>query len=384
MEKLKILFITSWYPIQDSTVAGVFVREHAKAVSLFDEVKVLHFTRSQNNLHGLWGIEEEKDFELTEGIPTYRAWRRNSPLPKTSFLLSLAGIFSSFHQLVLQGFLPDIIHAHVFIAGFPAVLLGKFHNIPVVITEHWTGFPRKILSKLDIRIAKFTFSQADRVLPVSRSLQQALEEYKVRAVFSIVPNVVDMKLFHPAHIMDDVLTKRILFVGNLEQTHVKGFPVLLHALAEINKERKDWCLDVIGGGTALYEYQQLVSNLNLSQKVQFHGFLHKVEVARMMNQSDFLVLPSLWENLPCVLIEAMASGLPVVSTTTGGIPEIVDPETGILVPPGDGRALRDALVRMFDHASDYDRSLIAAKASRYSLEHVGEMLHSIYLECRKP
>ncbi len=77
----------------------------------------------------------------------------------------------------------------------------------------------------------------------------------------------------------------------------------------------------------------------------------------------------------------MASGLPIVSTTTGGIPEMIDGETGILVPPGDATELAAALERMIESLDEYDRGLIMRKARQYSHESVGKSIHSIYEGC---
>ena len=91
-------------------------------------------------------------------------------------------------------------------------------------------------------------------------------------------------------------------------------------------QRDDLCLDILGDGPRKEEYMKLSAELGLSDRVFFHGYQSKNVVANYMRQAQLFVLPSLWENLPCVLIEAIASGLPILSTQAGGIPEIVDEE----------------------------------------------------------
>jgi glycosyltransferase involved in cell wall biosynthesis len=99
----------------------------------------------------------------------------------------------------------------------------------------------------------------------------------------------------------------------------------------------------------------------------------------MMRGSDLFVLPSRMETFGCVLAEALASGLPIVSTTVGSIPEVVPREAGILVPPDDPPALVDALDSVLSNLGSYDRDAIAADArARYSLEAVGAQLQGIY------
>ena len=111
----------------------------------------------------------------------------------------------------------------------------------------------------------------------------------------------------------------------------------------------------------------------------------KLEIAALMRTSDLLVLPSRFENQPCAIIEAMTSGLPVVSTTVGAIPEMVGPDDGILVPPQDPAALADALEQALARRDSFDRPAIAARArARFSLEAVGARLNAVYEEVTSP
>jgi glycosyltransferase involved in cell wall biosynthesis len=100
-----------------------------------------------------------------------------------------------------------------------------------------------------------------------------------------------------------------------------------------------------------------------------------------MRKADVFVLSSEWENLPCVLIEAMASGLPVVATNVGGIPEIMNDEVGMLVPPKDARALAQTLSNVLGHLDKYQGEKIACQAKRrFSYEAIGQLVHSLYKE----
>jgi glycosyltransferase involved in cell wall biosynthesis len=82
-----------------------------------------------------------------------------------------------------------------------------------------------------------------------------------------------------------------------------------------------------------------------------------------------------------VIIEAMASGLPIVSTDAGGIPELINAETGILVPPGDATRLSEALGLMIESLHQYDRFGIAQKTQQYSMQVIGKLINSIYQNC---
>jgi glycosyltransferase involved in cell wall biosynthesis len=379
---VKVLFITNWYPTHDFSYGGVFVREHAKAVrAAGNYVVVLHVPQeAASGLRELWTMEEEHDPELSEGVRTYHVRHRGLPLRGGSYLLYLRAASKAYGRLREGGFEPDLIHAHVYSAGIPALMIGRRDRIPVVVSEHFSGFSRRKLSRVELRRARYVYEHAARGLPVSLSLQRSIEAYGIHGRFEVVPDVVDTSLFHLAEQERTAEErKRMIFVGNLGPTHQKGFPTLLAALVKLAEGRSDWRLDVIGEGPERAEYERLTAVADMAAAVEFHGAQPKRAVAEMMRGSDLLVLPSKMETFGCVLAEALASGLPIVSTSIGSIPEIVSEEAGILVPPDDVPALADALDSVLSNLGSYDRDAIAADArNRYSLEVIGGQLQTIY------
>ncbi len=122
-----------------------------------------------------------------------------------------------------------------------------------------------------------------------------------------------------------------------------------------------------------------VEKLGLENVIKFHGYKDKKEIAEFMRNADLFVLPSEWENQPCVLIEALASGLPVVASEVGGIPEFINDSVGILVPPKDTQKLSAALDYMLDNFHRYDPEKIAAYArENFSYEAVANKLVNVY------
>ena len=260
------------------------------------------------------------------------------------------------------------------------MVVGRLTGTPVVVTEHYTAFPRRTLSWASVRMARFAFRHAARVLPVCLYLQRAIEAYGVRARFVIVPNAVDASIFHSVSSSDRAPgPRRLLFVGNLEPTEHKGFPTLVKALELMHERRTDWHLEVVGEGPARAACERRVAESSIAASVTFRGALVKSEVAEVMRKADLFVLPSRFENLPCVIIEAMSSGLPVVSTTVGGIPEMMSERDGILVGPDDALALAAAIERVLADPTAFDPAAISARAlARYGLPAIGSQLHAVY------
>jgi glycosyltransferase involved in cell wall biosynthesis len=390
VDRLKVVFITPWYPSRENPAGGAFVREQARAVQAYDDVLVLHWAGQDRGLGQAYRLERESEQQITQDIPTYRVHYGRSPVPRTSFVLfGLPGTLAAFRHIVREGYRPDIIHAHTYTSGFLAVLLGRLYHIPVVITEHSTEFPRRSLGRPQLWMARIAFRQARAVMPVSRSLQHAIEAYGLKARFQVIPNAVDTDLFQvlPQARLDKQ-PQRLLFVGMLDADHKKGLPYLLQALASLRQRRDDWQLDIVGDGPVRQEYEQLAARLGLDDKTVFHGMQAKTQVAATMQQCDFFVLPSLFETFGVVLIEALAAGKPVIATAIGGPDEIVNEQVGLLVPPQDAAALARAIEHMLDHHSEYPPAQLAASVrERFSYAAVGSSFDAVYrtaLETEQP
>jgi L-malate glycosyltransferase len=394
---MKVLVLPLWYPTPGHPYAGIFVREHARAARAAGvELAVLHIPGEPRHGGWLWRIEEERDPEISAGFPTFRVRARSIRIPGSprlsywiSYGLGLLAAAVAFRRLRSRGFKPDVIHAHVSDAGAIGVALGKLFGTPVVITEHSTAFPTRTLDSGQLKRARWAFRHAVRVLPVSISLQQAIEAYGIDARFEVVPNAVDLSVFHPrgpeertgAKRTGSDGRKRMAFVGSLEPTEHKGFPTLVEALRLLGLRRSDWSLDVVGDGPSRVACEHLVEQVGQSRSVIFHGGLPRQAVARLMRESDLFVLPSRFETQGCVLIEAMASGLPIVSTNVGGIPETVASGYAVLVQPGDAPALADAIDRALSNLGAFDRvAMVDRTAARFGLEAVGATLARIYGE----
>ncbi len=376
--RLKVLFITNWYPSREEPLKAIWVREYAKAVQLHDDVAVLHCVAPAAKLSKLWRIKSENDEDLREGIPTYRMGYRRSPIPRTTYLIYLWSIFQVVKHIAREGFRPDMIHVHVYDAGAPAVFIAKLNRIPVVVAEHFSVFPRRLLGRIDLAKAWLAFRWADMVLPVSRALQHAIERYGLRAHFKVIPNVVDTKLFFPPlEVRNGSGVKRIVFVGQL--VPIKGIHYLLKATSHLRNKRDDWHLDIVGDGKERVEYERLTADLKLGDMVTFHGSRSRREVAEFLRRADLFVLPSLAETFSVPAAEALACGTPVLSTRCGGPEEFIVEDVGFLVPCGDADALFQGLDQMFNNLHLYSRQRISQFArERFSPEVVGAQLHAVY------
>jgi len=373
-KNLKILFLPTWYPSDQNPVLGIFIKEYAWAVSLYNEVIVLYSQAEGRDIRRAGDIVSDR---YEDGIRTIRTKYKKTLIPKISYLFYIRSIRRAFKTLLRKGWRPDIIHAHVYLAGGPAVILGAKYKIPVVISEHWSVFPRQALKKINLLVARYIMNKAKVILAVSRNLGNCLQSYGIKRSFEVVPNTVDTKIFYPNPRPKDNDKKNILFAGAMKP--IKGIPFLLQALVKLKQERQDFLLHILGGGECQEEYELLSKESGLGRLVEFHGVKNKQEVAEYMRRADFFILPSLWENSPCVLIEAMASGLTIIASAVGGIPEIINQDIGILVPAQHVDKLAQALNYMLAHYRDYSSDKISQYAKdNFSYEIIGRELDNIY------
>ncbi|MEJ2717551.1 MAG: glycosyltransferase [Deltaproteobacteria bacterium] len=191
-------------------------------------------------------------------------------------------------------------------------------------------------------LTKMVSERASVIAPVSGELLEILVEFGVSREKCKLPRFgVDRKMFHPRGQPDEPRDGvRLLFVGSLIPR--KGLQDLLKALSHESFDRV--VLVVVGEGFYHPELTEMCERLGLLDRVQWKGVLPPEEVARLMRSSDLLCLPSYMEGRPNVVNEAMASGIPVVATRVGGIPDMMsEGETGLLFDPGDVEELRTCL-----------------------------------------
>jgi glycosyltransferase involved in cell wall biosynthesis len=374
--RLNVLVFPAWYPSPENPAAVSFLREHVRTVALRHNVMVLVGSREPSKIPSSLLVKQA----VEDGVAILRMKYRRSPVPKTTGFRYLRGVVSAYRSVLKGGFSPDLIHAHFYPAALPALILGKLFRVPVLLTEHSASFAVGLngVTKLE---AKFALRRMRLLIAVSRSLQDQMESCGVRGEFRVIPNPVDTSIFFPdpSRRPSAGERKHILIVGRLHS--IKGFPTLLNGLALLSRSREDFSLDIVGDGELRPELESLACRLGLQRHVTFHGFKPRETVADFMRRSRVFVLASHSENCPCALLEALASGLPVVSSDVGGIREAVPKHMGIFFPKGDAQALAEALSAVLDRLDSYDPLEIAAYArARFSLEAVGAQIDRAYTQ----
>jgi glycosyltransferase involved in cell wall biosynthesis len=279
---------------------------------------------------------------------------------------------------------PDIVHVHVLTRlGIIALLHRKITGIPYLVTEHWSrylptvgtyrGFWRKLATRIVVK-------HAGAITTVTKNLSDAMQSQGLNNKnYQVIQNVVDTDLFHPGESPVSSSKKRFVHISCFEDRS-KNISGLLRAIALLSDTRNDFECQMIGEGLDLDRMTNFARELNIVGKtVHFTGLLEGDAIASALRQSSFLVLFSNFENMPVVINEAFASGIPVVATRVGGIAEHVDERKGILVYAGDETGMAKALSQMLDSYDTFDKNFIRNYAlEQFSEKAIAEQFISIY------
>ena len=158
--------------------------------------------------------------------------------------------------------------------------------------------------------------------------------------------------------------------------NIKG---IIRATHDLLKIRQDIELIIIGTGLDFNEVYAYYQTFQFSPKtISFLGEKTPEEVAYWIQNSDFLVHFSNYENAPVVISECLAAGKPVISTNVGGISEFINDSNGILIKPGDETALTENMNFLLDHLADYNTKSIKSSAQKFSYHSVGTEIYTIY------
>jgi glycosyltransferase involved in cell wall biosynthesis len=352
---MRVLITPEWYPWPDRPLFGVFCREQARAVAEPHDVVVLTWS-----VDPTLRVPYRLEIADEEGLLTYRVRFARPRGGKAGFGFKLLGCIQALIRLRRVGWIPDVIHAHEYAAASTAVPLGALMGAPVVVSEHYSGFALGSLTASARRRARWGFEHAALVCPVSENLARHIGAVAPRARLEAVPNVVDTDTFRPAEDRRPGSSPRLVTVGSLVE--IKGHRHLIGALSELRAQGHDVLLTIVGDGPLRATLERHADDLGVRDLVVFAGVMDKPAVAASLREADVFVLPSLWENMPCAVLEALSTGLPVVATRVGGLCEVVGPREGLLVPASSPEALADGLGRMLKNRAEYEAGHLRALA----------------------
>lgn len=378
---MKIFIVARGWPSKREPQWGCFERDQALALkSLGHQIVILSLDTRFGKYHRKYGITHNS----YDGIPVYNFFA-GSIWGKTLYHLSLRLHIKIKQLLFLQLFkrviedegLPDLIFSHYLSNSSMAILSKINYRIPMVGMEHWSELGYHNINAKIKRWASMIYPHLDCLLTVSSALRDnILNKFGVDSI--VVNNMVGRE-FRYTPIEKDGTIVRFVTTGNL--LPVKGFDNLIQAFSQLNIPSDKWSLDIIGGGKEKDNLLHLIEELELYDNIHLCGRKSRSGVIEMLNRSDVYIMSSRSETFGVAAIEALACGLPVISTDCGGARDFLTPDNGLLCPVNDVIKLSEAINKMYNSYKEYDRNQIAIDCQkRFSSDAIGKQLESIFVD----
>ena len=316
---------------------------------------------------GLVGATRGIEFEDDDGIATYRLEGAQllpglKPANDRAWISAGRKLFARY--LAEQG-RPDVLHAHAtFMAGIVGAELKRESGIPLVITEHSTVYQRRPIPEFQLEEARAALVLADARLVVSPQLGAAMEQVVGEAAcpWEWVPNVVD-SAFLDAELRSEREPGPFRFLNVAFLHEKKGHADLLAAFADRFGGDQAVELRIGGDGPERERLREEARALGIAEQVVWLGALDRLAVRDEMLAADVFVLPSRLETFGVVLIEALACGLPVIATSSGGPECVIVDGDGVLVPVGDVSALGAAMEELKGGIVGFDAGAIRSRCA---------------------
>lgn len=381
---MKVLWLASWYPNKIAPLEGDFIQRHARAVSKFAEIYVIYVAQ-----HGEEISTPETESEEVEKLGV-KELRVGFKFPKTRYrilnkLFYNWKYYNTYKSLIKSHFnihgLPDIIHVHVPMkAGIIAKWIQRKWGLPYIVSEHSATYVPGPPDSFEKRSFYFQnnvrsiFKKAIGVTSVSEHDGKIIKNLFGLKAVNIIHNVVDTNFFFFNAKQD---SPKFQFVHISVMSYQKNTIGILNTCSKLKYIRQDWEVKLIGNADE--SMQQLIDKLELSDFVTLEGEVTNAEVSQYMQKASALIMFSRYENFPCVIIEALCCGLPVIATNVAGIPEAVNEANGLLVSSENEEQLLSAMIRMIGNYKLFNRDSIAKDAKqKYNYDIIGQQFYELY------
>jgi glycosyltransferase involved in cell wall biosynthesis len=380
LKRLHILFISSWYPVPGKPTHGIFNRYFAEAVSQLCDVSVLHVASSDDPVPTM-DVKEEPGLRTTtvfyrkvrSSIPIWSAWMK--------YRRAIRAAMIGYNSIKTKYGRPDLMQLNVIMPAGPIALkIATLDRLPLVISENWSGYTREDNNYRGFMTRYFTkklVSRASRIMPTSEYLAEAMRYRGLRGRYTVVPNVVNTEVFR-IQPLDPKKGIHFIHVSSLNDRE-KNVSGLLRAFLEARNSHPDLSLVIVGEGIDEPKYRRFVNENKLSDSVTFRGTLNRASLSSEISSCDALVMFSNYETFCLVIPEAWACGKPVITSAAGAIPTYFKPNLGMMVPVGDTKRLKEAMLSFA--RGNFDADAIRSYAvDQFSYQNVAHRLLAIYTD----
>lgn len=384
----RILIIPSWYPPD----GGYFFKEHSEAIHGMGwdvDVLVTRMVGARKLLKNGFSALRSRSGQDENGLRVSRTVFLKIPgSERLNIQRRVAHIVRAYNKYEKQFGKPDLILAHsASWAGYAASLINEEHSIPYMVVEHRSYFvwqsteARKLVKPFYIPLFEKTYRNCRQLVLVSESQLSGLKTLYpwIEEKVMVIPNMIREDMFMPPTKVRETNPFVFFWAGRLEK--VKGVDILLKAADILRKKSSsNFTIRLAGRGSLSEELKQMAVEYGLADCVYFLGRLSREEMQDEMRNSNCFVLPTRYEAFGVVLIEAMASGLPLIATRSGGPDTIVKKENGLLVDPDNPRQLAEAMDWMLtNHVKFTPENIRAHVLKRFGQSNIMQQYNNLLI-----
>lgn len=370
--KHRVLFFSYWYPNKVSPVFPVFIKKHAEAAALLNDVTVISMNIIRSRSLYKTSIDVSID---ANGLETHRIYIE-------SRFHKLFYIFLPLHYLILKNHLQrvttqkrfDILHSNIlFPCGIVGHRIAKKFGMKHIITEHWSRLNSFFAKNWYRSAGKMAYDRAHAVTCVSELLASTVRKYTENLKVSVVPNVVDEHEFFIERAVEK--HPRLTFVAAANWTPPKNPFYFLDALEALTKQNKlpDFRMLLIGNGSQL----ETVKSKKYSFDIEYTGVLDASNLRKRLNESHIFVHGSEYETFSTIIAETLMCGLPGVVSPVGIAGEVINDRNGFITDNTQEDWIRkiEACVN-----KQYDPEAISnGLKGRYSPGKIGQQFNDVYV-----
>lgn len=374
---MKVLVIPTWYPSGEDKLMGIYHKEFTESLNKYGIKADMLFIQRERLSQPLKYIFMKKKFYIYES--NYKVYiKRMLNVAPINFNLQMnlyvKKAFKAFKDYIRNNDIPDVIHAMVSVpAGYAAVQIGKKYNIPVVVSEHGGDLERFYNKEPYKKYGLYVLHNA-YITTVSSYMKKIVLKYTNEC--EVLPNQVNINLFK--NNIERKLSKPLKLISVCALREGKNIDTVFKAIKILENDGVDIIYDIIGDGFFENYYKEKANTLNMGDKVRFLGRKNKLEISEYLKNYHALVISSKLESFSIPGIEALASGMPVITTDCLGPADFIDESTGITCKALDPNSMANAIKNLIDNYSKFDKKHLENVASKYSEENVVNMARKIY------
>lgn len=376
---MKVLVIPTWYPIDSDSLLGIYHKEFTESLNknLNMTADMLFISRQKITSFYKYPFMKKKSIlkETNYNVYMYKMLNVGRISAKLQLNNYVKVLRKAINWYIKENGRPDVIHANITIpAGYAASIVGKELNIPVLVQEHASYFKR-FFEGNNKEIGKYVLDNSYFTV-VSKYMVKEMQKYADNV--EMLPNIVDTSIFKPqTHKKHDSID--LVIACALRQG--KKIEDIFTAMKILIKDGYKVHLDIVGEGYLEKEYKELCNKLNLNKYVTFLGRKDKKDVAKIIAKNDIYVISSDIETFAIGGIEALACGVPVVSTKCLGPETYLTEEVGAFCEVGNPKSMAEAIIKV--SKTQYDSKKLVGTAKRFSSEEIAKYALTLYEKITK-